>query len=66
MGEARPLNLINTAVWLTSTCLHPYPFCLSLGDRAPAPCVLALCVHMQRQEQETSRQAMEGKGAKII
>ena len=39
MGEARPLNLLTIAAWLTSTCLHPCPFCLRLGNRALAPCV---------------------------
>ena len=66
IGEARPLNLLNMAVWLISTCLHHRPFCLCLGDRALAPYVLASCVYMQRQRQETSRQAMEGKDAKSI
>ena len=61
MGEARPLNLLNIAAWLISTCLHPHPFCLCLGDHALAPCILVSCVYMQRQRQETSRQAMEGK-----
>ena len=61
MGEARPLNLLNMAAWLILTCLHLHPFCLRLGDRALAPCVLAPCVYMQRQEQEISRQAMERK-----
>ena len=61
MGEARPINLPNIATWLISTCSHPRPFCLCLGDRALAPCVLALFVYRQRQRQETSRQAMEGK-----
>ena len=65
MGEARPLNLLNIAVWLISPCLHP-PFCLRLGDHAVAPCVLAHCVYMQRQRQETNRKAMEGKDAKSI
>ena len=61
MGEARPINLPNIATWLISTCSHPRPFCLCLGDRALAPCVLALFVYRQSQRQETSRQAMEGK-----
>ena len=61
MGEARPINLPNIATWLISTCSHPRPFCLCLGDRALTPCVLALFVYRQRQRQETSRQAMEGK-----
>ena len=56
MGEATPLNLLNIAAWLISTCSHPRPFCLCLGDWALAP-----CVNMQRPEQETSRQAMERK-----
>ena len=66
MGEARPLNLLNISTWLTSTCSHLRPFCLRLGDHALAPCVLASCVYMQRQRQEISRQAMEGKDAKSI
>ena len=66
MGEARPLNLLATAAWLISTCLHPRPFCLRLGDRALALCVIAPCVYVQRQRQETSKQAMEGKNAKSI
>ena len=66
MGETRPLKLLNIATWLISTCLHLHPFCLRLGDRALAPCVLAPCVYMQRQRQETSRQVMEGKDAKSI
>ena len=61
MRDARPLNLLNMAAWLISICLHPHPFCLRLGDRALAPCVLASCVYMQRQIQETSIQAMERK-----
>ena len=61
MGEARPLNLLNTVAWLISTCSHPHPFCLRLGDCALAPCILASCVYMERQRQETSRQAMERK-----
>ena len=55
MGEARPLNLLNTAARFISTCLPPRPFCLRLGDHALAPCVLAPYVYMQRQRQETSR-----------
>ena len=66
MAEARPLNLLNIAAWLISTCSHPRPFCLCLGDHALAPRVLAPCVYMQIQRQETSRQAMEGKDAKSI
>ena len=66
MGEARPLNLLNIAAWLMSTCSHPHLFCLRSGDHALAPCVLTPCVYMQRQRQETSKQAMEGKGAKSI
>ena len=53
-GEARPLNLLNTTAWLISTCLHPRPFYLRLGDRALAPYVLTPYVYMQRQRQETS------------
>ena len=56
MGEARPLTVLNIVTWIISTCLHPCPFCLHLGDRALAP-----CVYMQRQGQETNRQAMERK-----
>ena len=37
-----------------------------MGDRALALCILTPCVYMQRQIQETSRQAMEGKDAKSI
>ena len=66
MGEAGPLNLLNIATWLVYTCSHPRSFCLHLGDRALGPCVLAPCVYMQRQRQETNRQAMEGKDAKSI
>ena len=44
--------------------LASLPFCLHLGDSALASCTLALYVYMQRQRQETSRQAMEGKDAK--
>ena len=61
MGETRPLNLLNIAAWLISTRLHPRPFFLGLGDRALTPYILTPCVYMQRQEQETSRQAMERK-----
>ena len=61
MGEAKPLNLPNITVWLISTCSHPHPFCLHLGGCALAPCDLTPYVYMQRQEQETSRQAMERK-----
>ena len=63
MGKARPLNLLNTTAWLMLTCSHPRLFCLHLGDRALALCVLASCVYMQRQRQEASKQAMEGKDA---
>ena len=66
MGKTRLLNLLNIDTWLISTCLHPHPFCLHLGNHALAPCVLAPYVYMQWQRQETSRQAMEGKGAKSI
>ena len=61
MGEARPLNLLNIATWLISTCSHPHPFCLHLRDCALIACVLAPCEYIQRQRQETSRQAMERK-----
>ena len=57
---------IVTIAWLISTCLHPCPFCLRLGDRALAPCVLAPCVYIQIQRQETSRRAMERKDVKCI
>ena len=63
-GEARTLKLLNIAALLISTCSHPCPFCLRLGDHALAPCVLAPYVYMQRQRQETSRQEMEGKRCK--
>ena len=53
MGKARPLKLLNIATWLISTCLHPCPFYLHLGDHALVPCILASCVYMHRQEQET-------------
>ena len=66
MGKARPLNLLNTAARLILTCLHPHPFCLRLGDCALASSVPASCVHMQKQSQETRRQAMEGKDAECI
>ena len=66
MGEARPLKLLNIVAWFKSTCLHPRPFCLRLGDRALAPCVLAPCVYMHWQRQETSRQAVEGKHVKSM
>ena len=61
MGEARPLNLLNMTAWLILTCLHRCPFCLRLGDHALALYVLAPCVYVQRQKQETSKQAMERK-----
>ena len=63
-GETKPLNLLNIATWLITTCLHSQPFCLRLGDCALALSALAPYVYMQRQRQETSRQAMEGKDAK--
>ena len=66
MGGARPLKLLNIAAWFTSTCLRLRLFCLRLEDHALAPCILASCVYMQRQRQETNRQAMEGKDAKNI
>ena len=66
MGKARLLNLPNAAARLILTCSHPRPFCLHLGDRALAPCVLAPYMYMQRQKQETNKQAMEGKDAKNI
>ena len=66
MGEARPLNLLNAATWLISTCLHPRPFRLRLGDCAISPSIQAPCVYIQRQTKETSKQAMEGKDAKSI
>ena len=64
MVKARTLNLLSTTAWLILTCSHSRPFCLRLGNRALAPCVLAPCVYMQRQRQETSIQAIEGKDAK--
>ena len=66
MGETRPLKQLNIATWLISTCLHLRPLCLCLGDRALAPCILAPYVYMQRQRQETSKQAMKGKDTKSI
>ena len=45
-------------------CSHPRPYYLRPGDRALAPCVLSPCAYMQRQRQETDKQAMEGKDAK--
>ena len=66
MGEARPLNLLNIAAWLISTCSHPRPLCLRLEDRALAPCVLTPYVYMRRQRQETSRQVTKEKYAKSI
>ena len=66
MGEARPLKILNIYAWFIFTCLRLCPFCLGLGDRALAPCVLTPCVYMKRQRQKTSRQAMEGKDAKSI
>ena len=47
-----PLNLLNIAAWLITTCLRLRPFCLSLEDHALALCVLAPCVYIQRQRQE--------------
>ena len=66
MGEAKSLNLLNTTTWHVSNCLRLHPFFLHLGDRALAPCVLAPCVYMQRQRQETSRQAMEKRDVQIM
>ena len=66
MGEARPLNLLNITACLISTGLHPCPFCLRLGNRTLALCVLAPRAYMQRQTQETNRQAMEGKDTESI
>ena len=55
MGEARPLNLLNIAAWLISTCLHPRPFfCLSLGNHVLTPCVLAPCAKTNTRNQQTS------------
>ena len=62
--KAKILNLLTIAAWLISACSHPCPFCLCPRDRVLAPCVLAPCVYMQRQRQETSIQAIEGKDAK--
>ena len=53
MGEARPLNLLNTAVWLISICSHPCPFCLRLGDSALAPCVCT-CEGKNRNQQTSN------------
>ena len=47
-----------------STCSHPRPFCLCPRDNALAANILTPCVYMQRQRQETNKQAMEGKGVK--
>ena len=66
MRETRPLKLLNIVTWLISTCLCLHPFYLRLGDHALAPRVLTPYAYMQRQRQETSRQAMEGKDAKSI
>ena len=61
MGKASPLQQLNIVAWFISTCLVPRPLCLRLGEHALAPCVLAPCVFMQRQEQETNKQAMKRK-----
>ena len=48
LREARPPNLLNIALYgLTSSYLHPYPFCLHLGGRTLAPSVHAPRVYMQ-------------------
>ena len=65
MGVARPLNLLIITAWLMSTCLHPRPFYLRLGDHALALSVFAPCVYIQKKRQETSGQAMEGKRRKV-
>ena len=57
IGEARLLKLLNIAAWLISTCSHPRPFCLCLGDHALAPCVLAPYVYHAKaktRNQQTS------------
>ena len=47
-------------------CSHPRPYYLRPRDRALVPCVLSPCAYMQRQRQETNKQAMKGKDAKCI
>ena len=64
MGKARLLKLLNIVAWLISACSHPRPFCLRLGNPALTPGILAPCMYMQRQKQETSRQATEGTNAR--
>ena len=60
MGEARPLNLLNIAAWLISICLYFSPFCLRLGDRALAPCVLArVCTCKGKDKKPTDKQWKE-------
>ena len=66
MGKNKPLILLASIARLISTCLRPCPFCLRLGDRALAPSLITPYAYMQRQRQETNRQAMEGKCAKSI
>ena len=66
MGEARPPKTTEHCRLAYIYMLASLSFCLCLGDRALALCVLTLCVYMQRQRQETNRQAMEGKDAKSI
>ena len=63
-GKAKLPNLLIVVARLISTCLHPRPLCLHLGDCALTSCILASCVCMQRQRQETSRQVREGKDVK--
>ena len=63
--RSRPYGLLHRPYTLAHIyILTSSPFCLRLGDHALAPCVLTSYVYMQRQRQETSRQAMEGKDAK--
>ena len=49
MEEARPLNLLNIAAWLISTCSHPRPLCLHLGDCALALCIFACILGEERR-----------------
>ena len=63
MGKARPPNLLNIAAWLISTCSHPHPFCLCLGDRTLAPCALTPYMYMAKtRNQQTSNGRKEAKG----
>ena len=66
MGDARHPKSTKHSRLAHIYMLTSAPFLLDLGDHALAPNVLAPCVYMQRQRQETSKQAMEGKDAKNI